>query len=135
MAQRVEGVEGGHWETMAVRSNFMDMAESSTGGGGGISRPYGTFVAARRGDGCALWQRVPNHQLPTHSKQRGGAHGSPARAMPIRRYDFFPGSTMAASRVDLAVGACVQKGYREFLRRKQATGRGIKNATTFSDAI
>eukprot|EP00976_Prorocentrum_cordatum_P060674 1176003-Prorocentrum_minimum.AAC.1 len=35
-----------------VHSNFADMAESSTGGGGGVSRPYGTFVAARRGDGC-----------------------------------------------------------------------------------
>ncbi|KAK3271894.1 hypothetical protein CYMTET_19780 [Cymbomonas tetramitiformis] len=42
-----------------VYSNFADMAESSTGGGGGISRPYGTFVAPRAGDGCALWQRLP----------------------------------------------------------------------------
>jgi len=106
VAQRVDALEGQHWENMAVRSNFMDMAESSTGGGGGISRPYGTFVAARRGDGCALWQRVPIHQLPARSKL--GMHGSDRARAARRRYDFFPGSTIAATpsaRVDLAVGA------------------------------
>ncbi|KAG2450516.1 hypothetical protein HYH02_005017 [Chlamydomonas schloesseri] len=38
--------------------NFASIAESSVGGGG-VPRPYGTFNAARAGDGNATWKRMP----------------------------------------------------------------------------
>ena len=59
-----------NWDNIVVTVNLEDIAESSTGGGSlALSRPYGTFGAALRGDGNALWQGEPDiarHVIDTH---------------------------------------------------------------------
>jgi hypothetical protein len=47
-------------------TDFQAIADSSVGGGG-LPRPYGRFVAARCGDGTALWERLPPGRTPERS--------------------------------------------------------------------
>jgi len=43
------------------RTDFQALANSSVGGNG-LPRPYGRFLAAREGNGLAVWERLPPYQ-------------------------------------------------------------------------